>query len=170
MAEKTTVAFRIDESVKSDWEDAAENPEYNSLSHLIRLAVQREIAETESAPRTAQADTNTEDNAEVLESLNRLEKVTENIQEEVEAVAREEEAERNYDLEQVLLELLPTTPGDYAPGGRDYPDPQEVGQTPRDIAGRIGADTSDVEDVLENLEGRVGQVRQSVGYYWRVES
>ncbi|OYR67278.1 hypothetical protein [Halorubrum ezzemoulense] len=170
MAEKTTVAFRVDESVKNEWEQAAKNPEYNSLSHLIRLAVQREITETESAPRTAQADTNTEDNAEILESLSRLEKATEEIQEEVEAVAREEEAERNYGLEQVLLEILPTTPGDYSPSGSDYPDPPQVGQTPRDLAGRIGADTSDVEDVLDNLEGKMGQVRESAGYYWRTES
>ena len=168
MAEKTTVAFRIDESVKEEWEDAAEGPEYDSLSHLIRLSVQREITDTETAPRTAQADTGTAENSEMLQSLNRLEKVTGEIQEEVEAFSRERESEKLYDLKQVLIEILPIAPGTYAPGP-DEPEPGSVGQKPHEVAGRIGADTSDVSDALENLANEVGMVRSSNGHYWRVE-
>lgn len=168
MAEKTTVAFRLDESVKQEWEKAAESPEYQSLSHLIRLAVQREIAGEESAPRTAEADTVQTVNSEVLESLNRLEKVTEDIQEEVKATAREQRAEELYDLEQVLLEVLPTAPETYQPGPKE-PEPSSVGENPRDVAGRIGADTSNVADALEELANKIGQVRSSQGHYWRAE-
>lgn len=168
MAEKTTVAFRIDESVKEEWEDAAEGPEYDSLSHLIRLSVQREITDTESAPRTAQADTETEKDSEVLDSLTRLERTVEDIQDEVKAVSREKESEELYSMEQVLLEVLPTAPETYAPGPQE-PKPESVGQKPREVAARIGADTSDVSETLERLSNRTGQVRSSNGYYWRVE-
>ena len=169
MAEKTTVAFRIDESRKSEWESAAEGPEYDSLSHLIRLAVEREIAESGTASRNAPADTEGISDQEVLESLNRIERATEDIQEEVKAVGREEQAGRYYDLEQVLLEILPTAPSSYVPSSPEDPDPTEVGQKPRDVAGRIGADTSDVEDALDSLDEKVGQVQSRSGYYWRNE-
>ncbi|MFC7058056.1 hypothetical protein [Halovenus salina] len=168
MAEKTTVAFRIDESVKEEWEDAAEGPEYDSLSHLIRLSVQREITDTETAPRTAQADTGTNENSEMLQSLNRLEKVTGEIQEEVEAFNREHESEEMYNLRQVLLEVLPTAPGTYSPGPNE-PEPGSVGQKPREVAGRIGADTSDVSDTLEDMANGLGMVRSFNGYYWKAE-
>jgi antitoxin component of RelBE/YafQ-DinJ toxin-antitoxin module len=168
MAEKTTVAFRIDESVKSEWEDATERPEYDSLSHLIRLSVQREITDTETAPRTAQADTESDNAGEVIQSLNRLEKVTGEIQEEVEAFNRESESEELFDLKQVLLEVLPTAPGTYAPGGEE-PNVETVGQKPREVAGRIGADTSDVSDALEDMATGLGMVRSSKGYYWKAE-
>lgn len=167
MAEKTTVAFRIDESVKEEWENAAEGPEYDSLSHLIRLSVQREITDTETAPRTAQADTGTPGDSEILQSLNRLEKTTGNIQDEVEAFSRERESEEMYDLKQVLLEVLPTAPGTYAPS-HEVP-PSDVGERPRTVAGRIGADTSDVSDTLEDLDKGLGMVDSRKGYYWKVE-
>lgn len=169
MAEKTTVAFRIDESRKSEWEIAAEGPEYDSLSHLIRLAVEREIAESGTASRNAPADTEGTVDQEVLESLSQIERVTEEIQEELKAVGREEQAGRYYDLEQVLLEILPSAPSSYVPSSPEDPDPPEVGQTPRDIAGKIGADTSDVEEALDSLDEKVGQVQSMAGHYWRRE-
>jgi len=174
MAEKTTVAFRVDEDVKQDWESAADGPEYNSLSHLIRLSVQREIAETEVGETDTQASV--EAGGEVLESLSRLEKSIEEIQDEMEAVGRENQAEEMYELEQVLLELLPTASKDLEPTTELEPEQFESGATtPRDMAGRIGADTSNVTNALERLADNTGQVHsiedQKTGdnYYWRVE-
>lgn len=174
MSEKTTVAFRVDESVKQEWEDAAENPEYDSLSHLIRLAVQKEITETETAETDTQADV--EANSEILGSLNRLEKSIDEIQDEMEAVGRENHAEEMYELEQVLLEVLPTASKEIDPITEVEPDRLEAGATtPRDVAGRIGADTSDVADTLERLAENTGQVESVTNpesgdtYYWRVE-
>lgn len=44
MTETTRIAFRIDKSLKEEWDRAVEeNPEYDSLSHLIRLSVGREL-------------------------------------------------------------------------------------------------------------------------------
>jgi antitoxin component of RelBE/YafQ-DinJ toxin-antitoxin module len=166
MAEKTTVAFRVDETVKSEWEDAAESPEYDSLSHLIRLSVQKEITETET--KRPQEDPGSGLNSEALQSLNRVERVVEEIEDEVKAVARESRAEELYDLEQVLLEVLPTAPESYFPNPGEA-DPEEVGQKPREVAARIGADTSDVSDALESLDDKTGQVRSHRSYYWRAE-
>lgn len=168
MGEKTTVAFRIDESVKDEWENAAEGPEYDSLSHLIRLSVQREITDTEAPSRTAQVETETAENSEILQSLIRLEKATREIHEEVEAFSRERKSEELYKLEQVLLEVLPTAPRTYSPGPGD-PSVSSVGEKPRHIAGRIVADTSDVSDALEDLANGVGRVRSANRYYWKVE-
>lgn len=166
MAEKTTVAFRIDESTKEEWEKAAEDPEYQSLSHLIRLAVQREITEG-SAPRTAEADTETTTDSEVLESLNRLERDIGEIQDEMKAVSRESQSEELFDLKQVLMEVLVTVPEDIVPDEDILP--SSLGEKPRTVAGRIGADTSDVIEALEELDDNVGQIRSHSGYYWRIE-
>ncbi|WP_254273739.1 hypothetical protein [Haloarcula marina] len=54
MGDKTQVNIRIDETKKEDWcEYAEESAEYTSLSHLMRLAVEREMAGTHS-PESAQ--------------------------------------------------------------------------------------------------------------------
>ncbi|OYR59054.1 hypothetical protein DJ83_13750 [Halorubrum ezzemoulense] len=46
MAERKTIAFRVDESQKQKWKKYAENnPEYDSLSHLVRLAVVHEMSD-----------------------------------------------------------------------------------------------------------------------------
>jgi len=46
MVERPTIAFRVDESQKERWESYAEdNPEYDSLSHLLRVAVAHEMSD-----------------------------------------------------------------------------------------------------------------------------
>jgi Arc/MetJ-type ribon-helix-helix transcriptional regulator len=165
MAEQTTVAFRVDESAKAKWEDAVESPEYHSLSHLIRLSVQKEITGSEGTD--TQPDNTPAENSEVLDSLTRLERTVDDIQDELDAVSRENRSEELFDLEQVLLEVLPTAPETYSPGP-DEPEAEEVGQKPREVAGRIGADSSDVSEALEGLANTTGQVRSFQNYYWRV--
>jgi antitoxin component of RelBE/YafQ-DinJ toxin-antitoxin module len=176
MAEKTTVAFRVDESVKQEWEDAAEGPEYDSISHLIRLAVQREIADTQTTRTDAQTDAEATTDSEVLQSLTRIERTVTDMQDEMEALGRESRAEELYDLKQVLLEVLPTASKELDPTEELEPDKLEAGATtPHSVAGRIGADTSDVADALERLDENTGQVRsvedRETGetYYWGVE-
>jgi hypothetical protein len=46
MGNKPTIAFRVSEGQKSEWEKYAEdNDEYDSLSHLIRVAVSHEMSD-----------------------------------------------------------------------------------------------------------------------------
>ena len=172
MGEKTTVAFRINEGVKEEWEEAANGPEYDSLSHLIRLSVQREIAETEAGETDAQAGVAA--GGEVLKSLNRLEKSVEEIQDEMEAVGRENQAEEMYELEQVLLEILPSGDVDLTADNPALSGDLEPA-TASGMAGRIGADEQRVFDALNRLADNTGQVRRSQTVfdeqpgYWRVE-
>lgn len=167
MPEKTTVAFRVDPDVKTEWEEAAESHEYDSLSHLIRLAVQREI--TDVSPRQGTQESSVEEDSEVIQSLTRIERTVESLQDEVETVSREARASELYDLEQVLLEVLPTAPDGYNPAGPNDPSPEQVGQTPRTLAERLGADTSDVADAAGRLAENTAQVREAGGNFWRVE-
>lgn len=168
MPEKTTVAFRVDPDVKADWEESAESPEYNSLSHLIRLSVQREI--TDGSPqKEPQTESLQSEEGEVLQSLTRIERTVDQLKTEVETVSRENQAEELYDLEQVLLEILPSAPDGYIPNSPNDPSPETVGEDARSLAGRIGSDTTDVSEALEKLTENTAQVRSSNGNYWRVE-
>lgn len=46
MSERPTIAFRVDEAQKEEWVDYAdEKDEYDSLSHLIRVAVAHEMSD-----------------------------------------------------------------------------------------------------------------------------
>jgi predicted nuclease with TOPRIM domain len=46
MAKDDSIGFRIDSATKQRWQDAAEkNPEYRSLTHMICVAVENELAE-----------------------------------------------------------------------------------------------------------------------------
>jgi antitoxin component of RelBE/YafQ-DinJ toxin-antitoxin module len=173
MGETTTVAFRIDESVKEEWEEAADGPEYDSLSHLIRLAVQKEIS-GEGARTDAQGGGEAEADAEVLQTLNRLERAVSDVQDEVETMGRESEAGELYDLEQVLLEVLPSGDVDLtADDPANLLDTEPV--APQEVAARIGADEQDVSDALNRLADNTGQVRRSdtaledEPSYWKVE-
>lgn len=171
MGEKTTVAFRVDEGVKQEWEEAAEGPEYDSLSHLIRLAVQRELADEQTTHAGTQATS--EADSELLQSLNRLEREVKEIQDEIGAVGRETAAEEFYDLEQVLLEVLPTVEApslsDWKEGpDKDVIDPEDgenpeydpQGETPETIAARIGAEVQPVSDALNRLHENTSQVER----------
>jgi hypothetical protein len=52
MGKDPTISIRIDQSKKEKWkQEAEENAEYNGLSHLIRLAVTKELGD-ESASKT----------------------------------------------------------------------------------------------------------------------
>lgn len=164
MGEKTTVAFRVDEAVKQEWEEAAEGPEYDSLSHLIRLAVQRELTDEQTTHAGTQATS--EADSELLQSLNRLEREVKEIQNELGAVGRETRAEELYDLEQVLLEVLPTVEpssmGDWSPTEVDEENPEydPEGETPETLAARIGAEEQAVSDALNRLHENTSQVER----------
>ncbi|WP_436935932.1 hypothetical protein [Halovenus marina] len=159
MEETTTVAFRVDASVKEEWEEAAEGPEYDSLSHLIRLSVQREITDAERADNPPQAENNLDSNGEVMKSITRIERSMERLSDEVEAIGRENRDEELYDLEQVLLEILP----EYNPSKHDLENPIEAdieALTAEEAAAKIGADEEKVSNALLRLSENTGQVKR----------
>jgi len=178
MGDKTTVAFRIDEGIKQEWEEAADGPEYGSLSHLVRTAVQKEITgEYTETGTVSTTEGETADSPEVVETVEQLQGAIDDMQAQIDEIHDETQAEAAYELEQVILELLPTVPEAESdeltsPHG---PDPDSVGMTPQQIAGRIGADTDNVSGTCDRLSREIGRVEgvtdqnTGVSYYWKVE-
>jgi Arc/MetJ-type ribon-helix-helix transcriptional regulator len=171
MGETTTVAFRIDESIKKEWEEAVESPEYNSLSHLIRLSVQKEISDTNSGAKNTESGE--EANGEIIDSLNKLEREIDSIQNEVSALSREDEAETLYDLEQVLLEILPEVDPTEHIGSLHEVDIDPA--YPSELAGRIGSEEEEVTNALNRLAENTSQVTRQEGMlgeetgFWRAK-
>lgn len=175
MTEKTTVAFRVDPAVKEKWEEASESPEYDSLSHLIRLSVQKEITSDETESSGSQTADSSGFDSETIQSVTRIERVVSDIQKEVDALSQEKQSEELFDLKQVLLELLPIAPETYQPLKSEDSEIREAKSSPQKIADRIGADVESVRDALTQLEENTAQVRSAMHkpsgntYYWRIE-
>lgn len=172
---QTTVALRVPESKKEEWEQiVSESPEYDSVSHLIRLAVQKEIT-GESDRRESATNDDTGDTSEVLSELQRLQGGFERIEREIDALKREQEPQ--YDLDKILLEVLPEQPD----GTRDDamsdsgPEPGDVGMPPQEVADRIGGDLDEISGALGRLVKNLKSVQSvtdretNVPYYWVIE-
>lgn len=72
MGEKPTVAFRVDADIKAEWSEAVEtSDEYASLTHLIKKAVNRELA-GEYDPDTNETDASSQQVGELVETVTAL--------------------------------------------------------------------------------------------------
>lgn len=143
MGETKTVAFRVGEDQKDNWDQAvSDSEEYDSLSHLIRRAVERELAggfdptggSTESDPRL---DTLTE----------AVERIDTNLKGVSDAVSRLEE--RTYEESgitdetlETVYSVLPTGEGNAVDGSGH----------PSAIADEAGYTEARTEMVLEQLK------------------
>jgi len=175
MPDQTTVAVRVAESTKEDWESAAESPEYDSLSHLIRLAVQKEITGDHASESAEASSERSEpgDTAEILSEVQSMRGEIESMEREINALKREQGPQ--YDLDNVLLEVLPVHPdgtGEEIESGNV--DINEVGMPPATLADRIGGDRDEVSGALGRLWKNHRHVRsksndENIPYYWRVE-
>ena len=89
MEERPTIAFRVDESQKETWKTYAEdNPEYDSLSHLLRVAVAHEMSD-QYGVKGHEGGGGSEQVGELVTVVNkmdsRLEEVEEKVQDATEA-------------------------------------------------------------------------------------
>ena len=76
MGDKTVKTVKVSEDAASDWEDyVEENPEVDSVSHLIRLAVQKEISGEYDLEQRVEVSQSNEENAASGEVLTRLRKL-----------------------------------------------------------------------------------------------
>ena len=122
---------------KRRWQQYVEdNPEPDSLSHMIRLAVERYMDGSGEQPTS---DRTVQDSGEVLGSLNRIETTLTDMQDRMDALEREQEATEGYELQRVAYQLLPTR----------SEEPDGIGAS--EIATRIGAQPGQVRDALETL-------------------
>lgn len=136
-----TIAFRVSADTKESWVQAVEDsPEYDSLTHLIRLSVEREIAGS-----SGQVSGDTVDDERLGEIVNTLSRVDAQVAEVVESV--EEVRERSYSVgggigQDTLTEVFSALSVGDAGDGKET----------RKIAEATGLDEPTTEMALEKLK------------------
>lgn len=151
MGELTTKTVKVPESKAEEWDaHVEENPEVDSISHLIRLSVERELQGKYEEPQTL--STNSDDAAfgEVLTALRQLQTSVGDLQERMGAIERVEEAKANYDLQKAVFSFLPEE--------RRSSKYADWAITCEELAQKLGADEQAVQDTLDDLAEGTGQV------------
>jgi Arc/MetJ-type ribon-helix-helix transcriptional regulator len=169
-SDKAHVGVRIPEQQKTQWEEAAEESGYGSLSQFVKNAVESHMADATDAQTQAQTPQDTEVMATVLDKLEGLSNDMSSLEQAVADVS-EEQSGAGYDFDRVLLELLPTAPDSATvPAGEGGAEetiarpseggshPSEWAVTPSGLASRIGGDKEAVGDRLRHLERTVTEV------------
>ena len=173
MGKKTTKTVKVDRSKASEWEDyIAESPEVDSVSHLIRLAVQKEISGAYDKPRSRSDDESQADNGEILTHLRKIETAIDDVETRVSAIEGVKSAEANYDIQKATFNTLPEPPeGKAIDTAQERP--PDFAITTEEIARQLGAEEADIQDALDHLQETTGQIRRVTGgpenttYYWR---
>lgn len=170
MADTTVVSVKIPRDTKQTWEEyAEENPDVDSVSHLIRLSVMKEMNasdETETASSVEQAEAS----AEVLESLKRIQNSISEVDDRLTAIEKESKAEGpGFDVQNTVFEILPEVamPPSLPPEDLDT----ERAVTPAEVAEAVGLPEEDVSKALIRLHENMSQVVRAKGsdgelLYW----
>lgn len=130
--ETTHVGARVPVAQKERWQQAQKQSEQDSMTEWLKWVVESHLQGYNSPDSGADS----ESMGEVLDQLDSLSSEVDRLHSRMEHVGQAER-EATYDMDRVLLELLP---------GRDSP-----GITPEELASRIGADTATVENRLGEL-------------------
>lgn len=178
MGDLTTKTVKVPSSKAEEWDTHVEkNAEVDSISHLIRLSVEREIQGRYDQPQTLSDDTDDAASGEVLTALRQIQTGMSDLEERMSAIEKVDKAEASYDLKKAIWALLPedpehVTPEDEIPAGVPHL-PEESGAVTADkIARQLGADTGEVKDTLDELVESTGQIQcndtnYDGEYYWK---
>lgn len=156
MGELTTKTVKVPESMAEEWDSYLEdNPEVDSISHLIRLSVQRQLQE--GFEQSKQVSTGSDDNVsgQTLTMLRRLQTSINDLHEEVDSIRNINESEATYDLQRALFSLLPE-----GPKSMKY---NRWALTCEELANKLGAEEQAVQESLNDLEEVTGEVRSVFG-------
>lgn len=137
------INIRVDEERKKRWQKAAnESPEYDGLSHLIRLAVEQELAEGGGSGSSGSGEATLDDEStdllrEVKGSTDRVEGGIEDVKARLHRIEeRVGQSGAEFSLRAAVRETVP----------------EDSGLTAAQIAGRLNARESEVSEALESLE------------------
>lgn len=183
MSDKTQVNIRVLSETKDDWDDAVVgSPEYDSLTHLITLSVQKELYDGQldqsiSSEPTASADAIRDD---VIPALKQLQRSVENLDSRIDRLESTVEAEGpEYDVETAIIDVLPTPEES---GEHDWP--RSWGMTVSEIRDTLHSrgimiDKPDIRDAVDGLAESIGYIKKQDGspeaesgrdpVYWRQE-
>lgn len=181
MGEKTVKTVKVPESQAEEWDEYVdENPEVDSVSHLIRLSVQKEMSGEYDVQQRRSDDDNAGTSGEVLTHLRKIETGIGDVEERLTALEETKSEEAGYDLKKAVFEVLPPTPDEVVtatvepeiPASQpDFPEHSDA-MTAQEVARKLGADVNDVQDALEELIETTGQVHCSDvnhdgNHYWK---
>ncbi|KZN24187.1 hypothetical protein A4G99_07020 [Haladaptatus sp. R4] len=149
---KKVISIKVGESVKDEWQQHVEgNPEVESVSHLIRLSVNKEIHGGHESPEKAvQSSTDSKQLGEVVEGLSKLQDSVEGVQERLTAIEKEKTVTQNKDIQSMVFGMLPTC------------DRPKEGATVEDLASNLEESREDVEEALLDLLSITGQIQHEV--------
>lgn len=165
MADKSAqVNVKISQSMKSEWEDyVEETEEATSLSHLIRLAVQRKVNDEHLAP-TSDAVELTSDDLDVTVETERIERRLDTIEDVVRDVSQKVDTlesgqladeDEIRELADDLYDALPTI--EYARPGVKTPT-ETARELVMDAKARMEHEGVTVRELAENEEFEYGLV------------
>lgn len=156
MGELTTKTVKVPSSKAEEWDSYVEdNPEVDSISHLIRLSVERELQGKYEEPQTLSDDSDDAASGEVLTALRQLQTGINDLEERMNALERVGEAEANYNLRKAVFSFLPEE--------RRSSKYADWAITCEELAQKLGADEPAVQDTLDNLADGTGQVASVSG-------
>jgi len=161
------------ERQKRELKEATEgdNPQYESVSALVRTAVQRELADSNPALGGGNDGVSAEVEETILEMADTLESVESRLSDMNRRLSQiEAESGRAFDLQGAILSALPTDEN------KDIDSADEWAATVPEVASKVEAEMETVETELDRLHEETGAVRRHFGephhdgrveYYYR---
>jgi len=150
------INIRVDQERKDRWKEAAtESQEYDGLTHLIRLAVEKELSEDDSdgsgAPQTSVDAASSDMLREVKGNTERIDNGISDVKARLRQIEERVGAQADFSLRAAVRETVPTDEENWLTAGQ--------------IAARLDAKKSDVQEILDRLH-QDGEVREiPVGVY-----
>jgi Arc/MetJ-type ribon-helix-helix transcriptional regulator len=161
----------VSDAQKKEWKEATEgdDSDYESVSSLIRTAVQRELADSNPALEGENAGTSAEVEETVLEMADRLESIESQLSSVERRLSRVEveSDEDALDLQGRILNALPTSED------KDIGLTDKWAMTVPEATSLVGSDEDTVASVLDQLAEEMGVVERRYGgepaqkYYYR---
>jgi len=154
MAERKQVNVRVPRHVKSQWDEAINDdslPEYGSLSDLVRLSVQRELAGEHQGfeDRFTSGGSNDEQLNELLDTSRETNRLLNELSQDVQTVRREVTTDDELtDLMGEVYQLLPEGEPEGSKNDR--------------LAEVVGADTPPTATDLSRAHGKVGDMADAL--------
>jgi hypothetical protein len=152
MADKAQINIRVNPETKGRWTDAIEdNPEYDSLAHLIRSAVEHEIAgqTPDVTSVNAPSDWNQEQVGTLLDRSQEVIRRLSSMDKDIQAIRREVTTDEELtDLMGEVYSLLPEGEPEGSKNDR--------------LAEVVGADTPPTATDLSRAHGKVGDMADAL--------
>jgi hypothetical protein len=152
MSDRKQINVKIKNGKAERWEEYQQNnPEYSSMTDLVRQSVEKEIAGNSESPTDSGSPEMGKDIAQMKENMSELQRTVEMLTDTV---------------SELRGDIRNQTPSDKHLRGEIFASlPIEQSETAEEIANKLGepinADT--VSRVLQDLEKEVGSVRKIIG-------